>query len=260
MELLETKKPIKYNDDIKMLLKILKFYKLPIDIKGSYILENIKFFSDYDLYTDVKNLNLTTKEIYEEFVRILRNILENNNTYFTEFKIQNTNNTKYKYFPNDEFSLSSFSNNFNKENIDYCKIDLVLFSDNKFTEVSCIYNFSSKPIQKEQIIKKLDNDIKDLKKENNYFKILKRLFSIYKIKDDKNKVDYLLRFFNSEGEIYKNKSNIDAIELVKKYYNDALTKKRIETNLNEINYNEKVFKNNEKILNNKSKEIYNQLT
>ena len=260
MDLLQEKQPFQYNEDIKKLISIFKFRNLEIELKGSSSLANIHFYGDYDFYTRI-NINLSAEEVYDEFNKILRSIIENNNTYFIEFKIQNKDGSKFKFFPNDNFKLSVFAKHFNK-NTDYCKLDIVYFSNNRFIEASCIYSFYGKKLTPKEYIKELELDVEDLKKENNYFKILKRLFSIYKIKGNQNKIDLLIKVFNSNlGQDYKKIANVEAIDLVKEYYNkEALTKKRIEVNLDELGYNKKAFSKMKQMLNRESKKIYKELT
>jgi len=259
MDLLQEKFPIQYNEDVKKLISIFKFKSMPIDLRGSSSLANINFYADYDFYTKI-NANYNTNEIYDEFNKILRSILENENTYFIEFKIQSKSGKKYKLFPNDNFKLSVFSKHFNI-NTDFCKIDIILFSNNRFIEASCIYSFYGEKLTKKEYLIQLEEDISELKKEKNYFKILKRMFSIYKIKGNENKIKLLLQVFNSNlGNIYKKISNVEAIDIIKDYYNsEALTKKRIEVNLDELDYNKSKFDKMKKELNDEAKKIYKSL-
>lgn len=262
MEITQEKQRMEYNDDIKKLMSIFKFTNNEIILNGSASLSAITYYSDYDFITHIK-YNYSVEEVYDEFHKILIQILENNNCYFTEFKLQNIDGTKYKWFPNDNFKYSEFKNLFSKKT-DFCKIDLVYFSNNRFIEASCIYKFYGKKLSKEEYIKLIKKDAKELKKENNYYKVLKRIYSINKLEGDNTILLLLTEFFNSEdGKIYKIINNLDAIEIIKKYYNDAFTKKRIETNLNDFNipYNyEKTYKNLKEKLNVDAKKVYKQIT
>jgi hypothetical protein len=263
MELTETKQKIDYNDDIKKLMDIFKFDKINLELKGSSVLKIIDYYADYDFFSEIKH-NYSIKEIFDEFSRILRNIIQNENTYFIEFKIQTLKDEKKKWFPNTNFTFTEFEKEF--KNIDFCKIDIIYFSEDKiFIESSCIYKFSKERMTKNDYLKQINDDINDLKKEKNYYKILKRYFLKSKINNDKIVMSKLIDIFNSElGKIYKNINNIDAIELIKKnnYDKEALTKKRIENNLNEIKYYanyKNQYNKNKKELNNEAKKIYNNL-
>ena len=165
MEITEIKQKGDYNDDIKKLMDIFKFDKINLELKGSSALKIIDYYADYDFFTQIK-YNYSVSEVYAEFSRILKNILENKDTYFIEFKIQDLDEKKEKWFPNDKFTFKEFQKEFN-DNIDYCKIDIVYFSDEKiFIEASCIYKFSSEAeMKQEDYFKEVNDEIKILKKE-----------------------------------------------------------------------------------------------
>jgi hypothetical protein len=264
MDITEIKQKGDYNDDVKKLMDIFKFDKINLELKGSSALKIIDYYADYDFFTEIK-YKYSVSDVYNEFSRILKGILENKDTYFIEFKIQDLKNKKQKWFPNEKFTFKEFEKEFN-DNIDYCKIDIVYFSDDKiFIESSCIYKFSNKKMTTKDYLKQVKDDIIELKKDKNYYKILKRSFLKFKINNDQNKMDQLITVFNSDlGKIYKDINNIDAIELIKKngYDKEALTKKRIEVNLDEIKYYanyKNQYDKNKKELNNKAKKIYNDL-
>jgi hypothetical protein len=251
---MDLKEIIEYNEEQKFLYKLFQFKEEIIKLKGSSTKRGLKFYADYDFFTKIKR-NYGLYELYEEFKKILNQILINNNLYFIEFKIQETNK-KIKINYGEKFNFDEFKKN---KNVEYYKIDIIIFNNNIFTESSSIYQIKDEKYNFQNELKK---DIKEFKKEKNYFKVLKR---IYSLKDyiDESVIEKIKQFFNSEyGKIYKNISNIEAIEQVKKYYNDTLTKKRIEYNLIDINYPldyEEKYKKDKKILNDESKKIYEQI-
>ena len=217
MNITQTKARGEYNDDIKKLIDIFKFQKNEINLKGSSSISVMDYYADYDFFTQIR-ANYTKDEVYNEFSLILRRILENQECYFMEFKLQNIDGSKHKYYPNDKFKETNF--NFSKDT-DFCKIDLIYFSNNRFIEASCIYKFYGEKMTEKEYINNIEKDISELKKEKNYYKILKRLYSIYKIEKNENKLVLLTNIFNSElGKTYKDINNIDAIQSIKKYYNN----------------------------------------
>jgi hypothetical protein len=260
MDILEEKGNFDLEDDIKHIMKILKFKNNPIELKGSSNLKSQQYFSDYDLFTQII-YNYAPMEIYSEFKGILRDILDSNDIYFIELKIQQKNN-KFRWFPNDDFELKDFLKKI--KNVDFVKIDIVARINNEFIEISSIYNFKSKePTEKEEL-GQLNKDIIELKKEKKYYKVLKRMFSEYKLSDDSTQMIELSKIFNGElGELYKKISNMEAIELIRKYYDDAKTNKKIEINLNDIGESENNYKTHLKEynakLNKNAKHIYNNL-
>jgi hypothetical protein len=267
MDILEPKQKGEFDNELKDIIKILKFKDNPIGLKGSSLLKSQKYFSDYDLFTNIR-LNYSIEEIYDEFHKILQNIISNYDLYFIELKLQTKKGEKFKWLPNDEFGYKEFKKRF--KNIDFVKIDIISRIKNIFIEVSCNYVFGSdidlSKTDNSKEIKELEEGIIELKKDNNYYKILKRLFSIFKLKGDINKIKLLSKIFNSEmGEKYKRLSNLETIKLLKENYNDAMTKKKIEINLSDINephsengINNKI-KEYKKYINDKAKIIYNEL-
>jgi len=264
MDILEKKQKSEFDNDLKDIIKILRFKNNPIELKGSSALKSQEYFSDYDLFTNIF-LNYGVEDVYNEFRKILNNIISSYDLYFIEFKIQTKKGKKYRWYPNDEFKFEDFKKAF--RDVDFVKIDTVVRTTNIFIEVSCIYKFSQEILPTEDYISSLNKDIKELKKEDNYYKILKRLFNIFKAEGDKHNIEILTKVFNSElGKQYKKISNLEAIQSLKQYYKDADTKKKIEINLTDIkeSQNEKSIENNLKKykndLNNKAKKIYNNLS
>lgn len=260
MEITQLKPKINYNDAVKKLINIFEFKNEEIGLKGSSSLEIMDYYADYDFFVTIKH-NWNVEEVYDEFNLILRTILENKDCYFIEFKLEQ-NSVKKRWFYSQTFKFNDFKKWFVK-GIDFCKIDIVYYWEKKFIESSCIYKFGKDSMTKQDYINKLKLDIKELKKEKNYFKILKRLFGIYKLEGNDSKMNILVNFFNSEyGKKYVDINNINAIELIKPY-KDALTKQRIELNLYEIGYPlnyEKHYKKMVKEINTQAKKIYNNIS
>ena len=136
-------------------------------------------------------------------------------------------------------------------------------------ELSIIYEFYDKKLDKNEYIKSIEDDIKELIKEGNYYKVLKRLFNLYRIEGDIKKLIFLSDIFNSDlGEIYQKISNLEAIEKILEFYKDKLDLKRVKVNLKEINepfkgkFKENLKSNKEKYfksLNRTAEELYKEL-
>lgn len=225
MDITEKKKSSDLDDNIKDIMDILKFKYDKLKIIGSSSLKSLKYFSDYDFKADIK-YNYSDKEIYDEIKGILRNIFDNPNLYFVEMKIQNKEH-KYKWFIGDTINYDDFIKKI--KNMDYIKIDLLAYINFEFVTISVNYNFKYDK-NKEDIIKKLNNDIKELIKEKRYFKILKRIYSISKINNDNNNVLYLTKIFNSDiGYKYKLLNVIGTLfDVIKYYKKEPQIKKKIE--------------------------------
>ena len=233
-----------FNDKIRNVLFMCQYKNMPIKLVGSSSLQSQQYFGDYDALTTI-NKKEKPDEIYSEFMRIFKNVKNDPDLYFIEFKIQ-TMDDKFKFFKNDNLNLQDFKKHY--ENTDFYKLDLVMWFEYQFVEVSVIYQLlkldrdvianPETKLKKENTenINSLEEDIKDLIKEKKYYKILKRKFSIYKLEGNEKKMSQLTKIFNSDlGLKYKVASNLEAMDLVKEHYTDHITKERIKINLQYLN-------------------------
>lgn len=83
------------------------------------------------------------------------------------------------------------------------KIDLIaLLNDNKFQEISIIYDIRKKNIRESKFkinpLHAFKNDINYYKSKKNYFKVLKRLFSYFSKTDDEKNIKKLFYILNSD--------------------------------------------------------------
>ena len=249
MDISATKTASSYKDNVKNLIKILTI-KNKIEIKGSASLASQKYPADLDFYTTISSNDI-------EKVRDVVNRINNDpNLYFIELKEQKGNKKK-KYYP------TTYSDKLSMKNPDFIKIDLVCWFENRFIEASCIYQVKQEKQTTEEYISDINKDIEELQKEGKYYKVLKRLFSIYRAKNDKKKQLQLTKIFNSEvGEKYQIVSNVEALVLVLQYYKDDLTKKRVALNIKELGDIEnpyKFIKSEFKLINNISKDFLNNI-
>jgi hypothetical protein len=232
MDIVEQKPPSFYDDELKKIIKILTFKKNKVELKGSSSLKSQRYFSDYDLFSVIQ------KEDYADFFNFITQLIEKieskeyGDVFFIELKIQLKNGRKIRFFKDTKkVSNTKVSTN----SLDFIKIDLIVRMDNKFIEISCIYSFTNEVPTKEDYIKSLEDDIKVLKKEKNYYKILKRIFSIKKSEGNKSELVTLTKIFNSElGKEYQLISNLEALQLLLKYYQDEDTIKKIKINLKDL--------------------------
>ena len=105
------------------------------------------------------------------------------------------------------------------------KLDLVAFLNSRFIEISEVYNItlnkkSNMNYSKSEELKELNSEYIDLVKDDNYMKALKRMFSIIKLNNPKDKkLDILINYFNSPiGLLYRCKADLETIAIIL-YYN-----------------------------------------
>lgn len=225
MEVAERKPPREYNEELKKLIKLLTFANNKLELKGSSSLTSQQYFSDYDLFCVLKRPDKS--EFFRFISELLKQIDEAEDYYFIELKLQTKTGKKVRIYKQSELKETEFDKVWDK--LEFIKIDLVARIDGYFTEVSCIYSLTQEPPSKEDYIKSLEDDIKDLKKEKKWYKILKRTFNMYKADGDKKEMLRLSKIFNGElGKEYQLVSRLEAMSLVLKHHQDpSLTKKMV---------------------------------
>jgi exonuclease SbcC len=262
MDILEPKSKSEFDSKIINLINKLKFQNYPIEIKGSSSLKSQKYFSDYDLFTNISD-KIDSETAYNTFYKILQNVLSDIDIYFTEFKVEDRKKRKYKWFPNETFDKDTFFKIFRE--VDFSKLDIIVWSNNKFIELSIIYKFSNETLTTDQLISNIYKDIDELKnKEKDYYKILKRYFSIFKIKKNNDMLLYLTEIFNSDlGKLYQKVNNLEAIKIIIENYDDKLSKDRVDLNLSELGETRKTLnktiKSLKSILSKEAFKIYSNL-
>jgi len=228
-----TKKPTKLVPSfINDLIKSLKIEKNKIELMGTASLNSQYYYSDFDLYSDISKIkDLST--VYKNLDRIFD--LKDNNVYFKEFKIQFINGEKRKYL---ELPIT-INKNIKRDDVDYVKIDYIVFVDNQFTDASIIYNLNPLKKSNDEIMKLVGDDQKEFYNMGRYFKSLKRYFSILNLQGKKaDMVKLTIGLFNTEnGRQYKICSVLGTIiDLIKQYgrnYKDV--SKKIKSNLKLFN-------------------------
>jgi len=209
-----TKKPSKLVPSfINDLIKSLKIENIKIELLGTASLNSQYYYSDFDLYSDISKIkDLST--VYKNLNRIFQ--LKDNNVYFKEFKVQLKNGEKFKFF---DLPIS-INKNITRDDIDYVKVDYIVFVDNQFTDVSLIYNLNPLKKSNEEIIKLVGDDQKEFYNMGKYYKSLKRYFSILNLQGRKaDMVKLTVGLFNTDnGRKYKICSVLGTvIDLIKKY-------------------------------------------
>ena len=229
MDILEPKPKSHYDAELVKIIRNLKFKNYPIELKGSASISSQQYFSDYDLFSNISKPT-SSEDIYTEIMDILKKMEKIPGIYFVELKIQNLDGSKKKWFPKEEIDKTDFIEAIDQ--LDFIKIDFITYIDYKFMELSILYKFSDTKMTPAEYMKSIKGDIKELKGERRFYKVLKRYFNIFKIKGDTEKLLYLNEIFNSDlGMLYQKISNLEAILKLLEFYKDDLTKKKVRLNL-----------------------------
>lgn len=234
MDIIEKAYP---KQQIISVMNILQFNNNPIQLVGTGGLKSQLYPADYDFMSKII-YKLSIEKSYIEFKNILNDIHKQSNLFFIEFKFQMKNGDKQKIFDIGEFDKETFIKNFKPNQIEYCKIDLILNLKGHFKEVSCIYFFDSQDeFDKETYTRALLKDGKDYYNEGKYYKSLKRLMIGAKNENppDRNLMVAISNLFNSEiGKLYQKKNEIDAGIIFMNKYNNVFDGKLVKTFIKNI--------------------------
>jgi hypothetical protein len=196
-----------------------------IEVIGSMRNKNIKFPSDIDLQ-DMSNVQGTYEDIYMFFLNIFNKAYKNKNLFIIDFKCGFYKGKPIKWSYNDMKNGYKMKNNV-KITFKYAlthesmiKIDLIAIGkDSLFTEYSCNYYFNfikyyhvNFTLERDLIVNRLEYDYTQLMKKQKYYKALKRLYSISRIKGNKYMMETLTNMFNSPlGLLYQQKGSLETV-------------------------------------------------
>ena len=222
MDVVQRKPPQQYNDELKKLIKLFTYKNNKLELKGSASLSSQQYFSDYDLFCILEHPDKS------EFYKFISELITKQipDLWFVELKLQTKSKKKVRIYPPEKLEQSEFDAVY--DTLDIVKVDFVARIDGYFTEISVIYSFSKEPPTTEDYIRSLRDDIKELRKEKKYYKMLKRQFSIHKALDEKSDMVRLGKVFNSDlGKEYQLISRLEAMKLVLEHYqkDDVLLRK-----------------------------------
>jgi len=199
---------------------------------GSYSLESQRNAGDIDIDVYIEG-RIEYDYVVKEMKKIIKNLDDYDDMYFIEFKVQyKDHDKKIKFLADQIDDIEIPKENFNQ--IEYLKLDLVIFIRNTFKEMSINYWLNPNKYNVEKAIK---DDINEQLKEGNYYKAVKWTFSLAKFLNDKPLGLMISDFLNNyTGHEYVVLKNLKAIKLLLENYDDPLIRKRIRVNLidNEI--------------------------
>lgn len=246
------------------LYSVLKYKNIIPKLVGTASLKSQYYPADIDMLCSIDIKPKGFSEVQRQFKKIFDKIKVKPNLFFIEFKLQNVDNEKYKFFKENDIDGAFFKNHYDNNKIDFCKIDLLQFIDGYFQEISCIY-FFNKIESLDKFYDKYSSDLLDAQKEyydeGQYYKSLKRFMTACKIQKPPNinVIIGITKFFNSYvGRIYQLNNHIMACliyidkfgidERVKQFiYNiglNGLDPKKLKNVSNDYSklYNEEAFK------------------
>jgi hypothetical protein len=233
MDILEKSYP---KNNIVSIMNLMEYNNNPLELVGTGSMKSQYYPADYDFLSKIKN-KLDPKNSYVEFMNIIHNINLRSDLFFVEFKVQDKEGNKQKYFKIEDVTYNSFIKLFN--NVELCKIDCIIMVDGIMKELSVIYFFNSKPINMADYRKILLEDQKHYYDDKKYYKSLKRLMLAGKYTDppDKSLIMAITQLFNSPvGALYQLKNEIDACIIFMDKFKDKKSDKLVKLFIKNIGF------------------------
>ena len=230
---------------------------------GSAGLKSQLYSGDYDFTMDLSDLPRDI--IFTGINDVINKISQDPQLYFVEFKIQSKRGTKQRIYRAEEFN-SNFFGKIQFKDIDFMKVDVVLRKeDNEFYDASCMYSLGDNDTEIDDLLKDLEQEFGALIQEGAFFKALKRLFAMMRLRNEDPEMSIVLvNLFNSEvGKLYQDTSQMKAVQSLKWEQNgrikslaDAFFKKKINSKGSITRGRiDNIIRSNMKIINKAAKDI-----
>lgn len=207
--------------DNNYLYNLLKYKTQIPKIAGTSSILSQSYPADIDMVCGIKIKPKLYYDVQKQFKKMVELISKYPNLFFIEFKIQNLDDSKYKIYNESDINTNFFKDYYDSDKINYCKIDLLQFSNSHFQEISCIYFFNPIIIDNSVYVESLLKDQVNYYNEKKYYKSLKRymLACKYQNPPNLNVIIGITNFFNSNvGKVYQINNYVSACEIyVKKY-------------------------------------------
>jgi hypothetical protein len=188
---------------------------------GSNKIRNMLYANDYDLNSEV-GLDDSIKvlhAVYEEFLSIFNNAYNNPDYFVIDFKcgVDGDEPIRWSY---EDMKVGKKKCKTRVITFEECllmddntiKLDLCYLYNDIFTDINCLYNMyllknkhelsEAKATKEKEVSEQLRENIKELEKEGNYFKALKRYFSLGMVEGNIDK-DILELLNDDHGIMYK---------------------------------------------------------
>ena len=230
MDLLEKRSLNNFDRDALRLLGHFELQSGRAKINGSAQYKHLLYRSDYDVMTVIPRTT-PSEQLFTELSGVLRKVEQDGSSYFIELKLETTGGEKYRTHPGESLAQETLTRHY--EALAFIKLDVVLRVKNRFYEASCIYRFQADAAMTLQAVQAdLAADAAEFLRAKNYYKALKRRYSLAVLGNHRAEIEALTRVFNSElGKQYERLCNLKAMALVREHYKDKTTESRLRTNL-----------------------------
>ena len=197
-----------YSTNIQNVIYAMAIVKSNIQVVGSQS-KNILYPNDYDCYEVIKIKSKV--KIIDKFKSNIKKLLKMKDVYIGDIKIGvDDSDTPLRWKVAEILKGSTIVNNktyelknvFNYDTMN--KLDVIFYVNEKYTDFSTVYQIYSTENTIEHVKNSLSYNIMDLYQNKIYFKCLKRMYSYFKIINDKYYVKKLTTFFNTDNGIMSN--------------------------------------------------------
>ena len=251
--------------DLVKYVSALRYDNATVFLEGSASLIRNQYSGDLDFSSFIDG----SPKLFEEFSKIQKKTDAIDNMYFIEGKVQLRDGKKLRWYNPKEFTPKMVDK---PSLIDFIKLDYVILMKGIFTELSIIYTIKRSPSDRattDEILNEIKKNYNEYLEDGQYFKAMKRMFTIIKITDlpEANKVleSMLKGLFNTEtGKLYQITSALKAIVLFQEHFKDAEAKRIAESVYKNLGYKDDIknidkhIKHNQKIFNQDALDYYEE--
>jgi len=204
-----------YNKNIEKIGRMISI-ESKINVVGSAAIKRSLYYSDYDLFEQVNDKSESM--IYAHFLGLFNKIHVMDNIVISDFKLGDLRWTISDIVKGVNNGVS-FNDALKKKSI--IKIDIISLINGKFYEISEVYKICldgkcNVDYKLDDIIEDITTEYTEKVKSGNYMKALKKMYSIIKLKNNKDpRLNILLEYFNSPiGLLYRNNSELQTMLIV----------------------------------------------
>lgn len=217
--------PTEYNNELVEVFNELAINN-HFNVIGSASIKRSVNYGDYDLQTifKCKNKKKCVEKIRNHFIKLFKIAKKNKQLWVTDLKIGELNTEPLRWNQEDLVNKINKGVSFNDALLmkSTIKVDIVYFLNGRFVEITDNYYFNIagnknyKETTKNDIIDSISESYNEYIEQKKYFKSLKRLYAIIRLKDpDNKKLDLLLNYFNSDiGLLYRVTTEIETLILL----------------------------------------------
>tara|TARA_R110002153_G_scaffold78410_2_gene200749 strand:+ start:5094 stop:5954 length:861 start_codon:yes stop_codon:yes gene_type:complete len=217
--------PTEYNNELVEVFNELAINN-HFNVIGSASIKRSVNYGDYDLQTifKCKNKKKCVEKIRQHFIKLFKIAKKNKQLWVTDLKIGELNTEPLRWNQEDLVNKINKGVSFNDALLmkSTIKVDIVYFLNGRFVEITDNYYFNIagnknyKETTKNDIIDSISESYNEYIEQKKYFKSLKRLYAIIRLKDpDNKKLDLLLNYFNSDiGLLYRVTTEIETLILL----------------------------------------------